>query len=309
MTNQLLVNLVNSVLGTGKQTARSNYAYHCPFCHHHKPKLEVQLIENKEGNNPWNCWTCGTRGKTLYSLFKRMKTSADKIAEAKRLIKSSKSIKDIEIDNSVSLPKEYISFDKADKNRIYYRHALAYLKKRGLSLADIYKYQIGYCEGGKYDKMVIIPSYDAEGSLNYFVARSFDANAFKKYSNPPVSRDVVPTENLINWNLPIILCEGMFDAIAIKRNAIPLLGKNIQTQLMKRIISSQVEKIYIALDKDAQKQSIKFCEQFMNEGKEVYLVDLEEKDPSDLGFSRFTKLIQNTEPLNYLSLMQYKLEL
>ena len=307
MTNQLLVNLVNSVLGTGKSTARSNYAYHCPFCHHHKPKLEVQLLENKEGNNPWNCWSCGTRGKTIYTLFKRAKASSDKIAEAKRLIKSSKSIKDIEIDTSVSLPTEYISFDRADINRVYYKHALAYLKKRGLTLADIYKYQIGYCEGGKYDKMVIIPSYNAEGSLNYFVARSFDTNAFKKYSNPSISRDIIPTENLINWNLPIILCEGMFDAIAIKRNAIPLLGKNIQSSLMKKIVTSVVDKIYIALDKDAIKQALRFCEMLMAEGKEVYLVDLQDKDPSEMGFVNFTKLIQNTFPLTYSGLMERKL--
>jgi len=56
MVNQLLVNLVNSVLGSGKPTARNNYAYHCPFCHHHKPKLEVNLTENREGQNPWHCW-------------------------------------------------------------------------------------------------------------------------------------------------------------------------------------------------------------------------------------------------------------
>ncbi len=52
MVNQLLVTLVNSVLGSGKSTARNNYAYHCPFCHHHKPKLEVNLTENREGKNP-----------------------------------------------------------------------------------------------------------------------------------------------------------------------------------------------------------------------------------------------------------------
>ncbi len=38
----------------------------------------------------------------------------------------------------------------------------------------------------------------------------------------------IPFEIFINWNSPIIRCEGMFDAISIKRNAIPLLGKNIQ---------------------------------------------------------------------------------
>ena len=52
MVNELLVNLVNSVLGTGKRTARGNQAYNCPFCHHHKPKLEVNFTENKEGTNP-----------------------------------------------------------------------------------------------------------------------------------------------------------------------------------------------------------------------------------------------------------------
>jgi hypothetical protein len=43
-----------------------------------------------------------------------------------------------------------------------------------------------------------------------------------------VSRDIIGFELFINWNVPIILCEGVFDAIAIKRNAIPLLGKTIQ---------------------------------------------------------------------------------
>ena len=78
MVNQLLVTLVNSVLGKSKPTARNNYAYHCPFCHHHKPKLEVNLTENREGKNPWHCWACDVRGTTIYSLFKQLKTSADK---------------------------------------------------------------------------------------------------------------------------------------------------------------------------------------------------------------------------------------
>ena len=37
--NKLLVTLINSVLGTGKKTARGNMAYHCPYCNHHKPKF------------------------------------------------------------------------------------------------------------------------------------------------------------------------------------------------------------------------------------------------------------------------------
>ena len=37
---------------------------------------------------------------------------------------------------------------------------------------------------------------------------------------------------------------------------------------------------------------LKHCEYFINQGKEVYLVELEGKDPSEMGFTQFTNLIQ-----------------
>ena len=116
-------------------------------------------------------------------------------------------------------------------------------------------------------------------------------------------------ENLINWNQPIIICEGVFDAMAIRRNAIPILGKNISKALLKKIVSSKVKEIYIALDKDALKKAVKFCEQFISMGKKVYLVDMEEKDPSEMGFQSFTNHIQDAEELDLSSLLQYKLNL
>ena len=115
--------------------------------------------------------------------------------------------------------------------------------------------------------MIIIPSYDASGNLNYFTGRTFEKDPYVKYRNSEVSRDIIPFELFINWDSPLVLCEGPFDAIAIKRNAIPLLGKNIQTSLMKKIVKSTVEKIYIALDTDAMKQALKFAEYFMDQGK------------------------------------------
>jgi len=309
MVNQLLVTLVNSVLGSGKATARNNYAYHCPFCHHHKPKMEVNLTENKEGRNPWHCWACDVKGTTIYSLFKQLKVEVNKFTELKSLVKTSKSIKQTQVVNSVSLPKEFISLIDNNSNEIKTRHALAYLKSRNINQHDILKYDIGYCEAGLYANMIIIPTYDADGRLNYFTARSFEKDPYIKYRNPSTSRDVIPNEHLINWKVPIVICEGLFDAIAIKRNAIPLLGKNIQSNLMKRIVTSVVDKIYIALDKDAIKQALRFCENLMAEGKEVYLVDMQDKDPSEMGFTNFTKLIQTTQPLTYSGLLERKLAL
>lgn len=78
---------------------------------------------------------------------------------------------------------------------------------------------------------------------------------------------------------------------------------------MKKIVTSQVKKIYIALDKDAQKDALKFAELLLAEGKEVYIVDLEDKDPNEMGFENFTNLIQETYPTNTYDLLQRKLTL
>ena len=307
MVNELLVNLVNSVLGAGKRTARGNQAYNCPFCHHHKPKLEINFTENKQGHNPWHCWVCNKQGKTLRSLFKQVKASAEQFSELKKLVKTGAEVQEVVVEHILSLPKELKSL--VDNNDIVARHAKAYLKSRNINIDDIIKYNIGYCDNGRYANMVIIPSYDANGNLNYFTGRSFEKDPYVKYRNPEVSRDIIPFELFINWDSPLVLCEGPFDAIAIKRNAIPLLGKNIQQNLMKKIVTSKVGKLYIALDTDARKQALKFAEYFMNQGKEVYLVELEGKDPSDMGFAHFTKLIQNTFPLTQYDLMEKKLQL
>tara|TARA_R110000803_G_scaffold36561_1_gene78554 strand:- start:111 stop:1040 length:930 start_codon:yes stop_codon:yes gene_type:complete len=309
MVNQLLVTLVNSVLGSGKATARNNYAYHCPFCHHQKPKLEVNLTENREGKNPWHCWSCDVRGTTIYNLFKQLKVASEKYSELKSLVKTSKSIKETQVVSTIALPDEFISLYTGDLSGINARHALAYLKNRHISKYDIIKYNIGYCKSGLYNNMIIIPTYNENGQLNYFTARSFEKDPYIKYRNPSASRDIIPNEHLINWNIPIILCEGLFDAIAIKRNAIPLLGKNIQSSLMKKIVTSVVDKIYIALDRDAIKQALKFCEKLMAEGKEVYLINIQDKDPGEMGFENFTRLIQTTVPLTYYDLMGHKLSI
>jgi DNA primase len=308
MVNELLVNLVNGVLGTGKRTARGNQAYTCPFCHHHKPKLEVNFTENSEGVNQWACWSCSKKGKSIKSLFKQVQVDASYFQELSKLVKNV-SLNDVgEVKHAIlELPKEYKSF--INNKDIIARHAFTYLKKRDITKQDILKYNIGYCNSGQYAKMIVIPSYDANGKLNYFTARSFEKDPYTKYRNPETSRDVIPFELFVNWDLPIILCEGPFDAMAIKRNAIPLFGKNIQPSLMKKLVESKVQKIYIALDNDAIKQALRFCEQLLDVGKEIYLVELYGKDPSELGFENFTKLIQTVTPLTQYKLMEKKLSI
>ncbi len=46
-----------------------------------------------------------------------------------------------------------------------------------------------------------------------------DSRFYRRNGNyyPSVSKDIIPFELFINWESPIVLCEGPFDAMAIKR--------------------------------------------------------------------------------------------
>lgn len=302
----LLAGLEN-ILGKGQKRARDNYAFHCPFCNHRKPKLEINLATSEEGYNPWECWVCQTKGKTVRSLLKQLKTPRETAAEILKYLPKGSQIeyKTISI---LELPKEYQPLYSASSTSVIANMVKKYLYERGLTDNDFIKYQIGYATTGTYGGRVIVPSYSGSNQLNYFVARAFDGNYFK-YKNPEASKDIIFFENLINWDAPIILCEGVFDAMAIRRNAIPILGKSISTALYKKILTSNVNDIYVALDTDARDRALQIAEQFLNQGKRVFLINLPDKDPSEMGFKAFTELIQSAEELDISGLMLHKLDL
>jgi len=308
MVNHLLVNLVNNVIGVGKATSGANYSYHCPFCNHRKPKLEINFRENEEGLNNWHCWVCNRKGKKLITLFKAVDAPQHRIDELGSYVKISFHDKNSVQEDSLSLPKEYQPLYQADTKNISVRQALRYLKERGITSTDVARYQLGFCETGRYKNMIIIPSFDEHGTINYFVGRNFGPGTVK-YKNPSFSKNIVPFELMINWESPIVLCEGTFDAMAIKRNAVPLLGKTLPEKLLKKIVSSKVKQVFIALDSDAVKQALSYCQTLLNHGKEVFLVNMDEKDPSELGLENFTKLLHNSTPLTLRKLLEAKLQL
>jgi DNA primase len=312
MDNTALLFLVESVLGKGQSTSKGNYAFKCPFCTHHKNKMEISLRTTAKRENFWHCWVCGAKGKTILTLFKKIKAPQDKIAELNILIVPSKKEEHIDI-GTLELPKEFISLSKPVEDKIAQieaKHALKFLKKRGVTQDDIIKYNVGFCKDGKYGYRVIIPSYDENSKLNYFIARDYKEPSLQKYKNPPASaKDVIGFELYINWDAPIILVEGMFDALTIKRNVIPLFGKVIHGKLMEKLVKSSVDRIYIALDNDARRDALKQAEMLMSYGKEVYLVEMEGKDANEIGFEQFLNTLERTIPLNLQSLIEKKLQL
>jgi len=307
MDYTFLLGSIENLLGKSHKRARDNYAFHCPFCNHRKPKLEINMATNEEGKNFWECWVCQTRGQSIRSLLRQLKTPRDQAHEILKYLPKGARIeyKGVSI---IELPKEYQPLHSASTTSVIANKVRKYLYERGLNDIDFVKYSIGYTTSGDYGGRIIIPSYNGSNQLNFFVARTYDGNYFK-YKNPEASKDIIFFENLINWNVPIILCEGVFDAIAIRRNAIPILGKSISNSLYKKIITSPLQDIYIALDTDARDRALQIAEQFLNQGKRVFLINLPDKDPSEMGFKSFTEHIQNAEELDLSGIMMHKLDL
>ena len=181
-----------------------------------------------------------------------------------------------------------------------------FLKERKVDPTEIARYGLGYCTEGIYAERIIVPSYDNDGILNYFTARSFTGNNYK-YKNPPVSKDVIGFEFFVNWNEPIVLCEGPFDAMSIKRNAIPLFGKTIPKTLLKKIYEKRVKEIYIVLDEDAREDSIKLEDKLMKDGIKAYFVQLKDKDPNELGFKKVWNIIDSTKQTTFSDFIKHRL--
>ena len=306
MKEDLLKQLLESVLGKSKSARGGDEAvFYCPSCSHHKKKLTFNLLSQK-----FQCWVCGYKGHRAFQLLKKANAPGAAFGALKEIDQqyNFKSKVKQKVDaNTLMLPKEVTPI--ISSSAVLSKHALHYLDQRGITQQDVVKYDLHYCEEGPLKNMVVIPSYDKDGFLNYYVGRSFDKNAYIKHKLASSTKDIIGFEMYINWDLPVILCEGAFDAMAIKRNAIPLFGKKLSTTLMKKIIKSNVEKIYLALDEDALKDAFNHAETFMSYGKRVYLIEMGDKDPSELGFKQFTKLLHNATELTTSTLMKKRLAL
>ena len=304
----VIISILDDVLGVGTSLRGNEQAHHCPFCHHHKKKLQINL-----NTQQWHCWVCDAKGKKIQTLLKRLHTDSKRIRKVFEIygddyIISSAPTEEEKVE--LRLPREFKSLLEKPKGLFnpIYKKSLQYAKNRGITKEDIIRYNIGYCDGGMYSGRIIIPSYDSDNRLNYFIARSvFDEEKFK-YKNPPVSKNVTIFENQIHWNEPLTLVEGVFDAMAVKRNAIPLLGKFIPKILMDTIYKKGIKEIKILLDEDAQQQALYYVSYFMNNGITVTNVLPSGKDAGEMGFTKVNEKLKETKKTAFEDVVFQKLK-
>ena len=301
----VVINVLDSALGVGTSMKGNEQAHHCPFCHHHKKKLQINL-----DTQYWHCWVCDSKGRSIQSLLRKLNVDRNEMGKIISIYGEYKPTKnEREVEKVIlKLPTEFKSlYQKPKSINPIYNQAIGYLKRRGITMDEVLKYNIGYCEDGLYGGRVIIPSYNEDGELNYFVARSFYEDEKMKYKNPPVSRDVIVFDNQINWNEPITLVEGVFDSFSVKRNVIPILGKFIPKTLKAKIFEKGVKEINILLDSDAVDDSTQHANFFIKNGIKVTNIIPTGKDAGELGFDKVNELLKETEETGWDDLILSKL--
>ena len=266
--------IITDILGSYKRLG-NEHLYHCPYCKHHKKKLSVNFAIGA-----FKCWVCDTRGKNLYRIVRKFGNyeQRQKFLELQGRLDLSEfdnlfqEMNNEEIAQTVELPKEFISLCNK-RLPISSQRPLTYLKSRGITKYDIQLWKMGYCNEGRYGGRIIVPSFNNNGDCNYFVARSYVGHN-RKYLNPPCGRNIIFNELMIDWDEPIVLVEGIFDAIVAGSNAIPILGSTMRSEskLFQALAINDTE-VYIAFDDDAEKKTRQIMKNMLQYDMEVYKID------------------------------------
>ena len=322
-----LLSLIEKILNQKAYVHRhDDAAFWCPACklESHKKKLIIKLNPNNRKFGYWKCWNCKDAnhmfGKSIYTLFKKINATDADLKQLESILGTSKLLvnKDIDspfIDNknihiqTIHLPNEFRPLYEY-RNTPEYNDALKFLVNRKITFNDLLKYNIGYAEKGDFAHRIIIPSYDNNSTLNYFIARSYYESIKPKYKKPTIENShIIMFEIFVNWKEPIILCEGVFDAISAKRNAIPVLGNTITAGLKNKFLHEGVKDVVLALDTDAIKTSLKYIEKFLADGINVRFINMNKKDPSEIGFKNFIDLYNLSEPMDFEKMFKLKMEM
>lgn len=270
------IKILKKVLGSCYHSG-SEVLFFCPKCKHHKKKLSVNLEKNK-----YQCWVCSFRGNNVRRLVRRFGSFIEQqewakiddtieVASFEDVFSTEQEVEE-QVEQVVELPVEFKTLCSSNLS-IATRPIFRFLHERGISKDDIVKWKMGYCSSGDYKGRVLIPSFNEDGDVNYFIARTHTGD-WMKYKNPPASRDIVFNELYVDFDNDLTIVEGVFDAI-VAGNAVPILGSSLKedSKLLKKIVEHDTP-VYIALDPDVEAKAMRLIKKMLTLDIEVYKIDI-----------------------------------
>lgn len=260
-------NIIENIFGDVRGLYSSEQLQvNCPRCQESEGLYQTDGKFNLEINTKkriYRCWKCddpifsGSLGKLIYTYGRKIDYEMYK-SYVGTFDDSYSDGNDDDVNEPLKLPFEMISFSSMNVEDSDHFEAYNYLvNERKINRELILRYRLGFCLNGKYARRIIIPSFDCNGEVNYFVARSYDKTLGIKrpYDNPKSNKDlIIFNDGMTNWDSTIFLVEGVFEMLSIP-NAIPLLGKTISQALFIKL-SKIKPYVIVLLDSDANKDAI-----------------------------------------------------
>ena len=311
VTNQQKVDVIESIFGKGNLTNDgANITVSCPVCKSNaKNSSNKKKLAISTSSGIYHCWVCETKGRNIgYLVKKNMSFRKEDLSKLYDLFNFQE--KDNKEDEEVilNLPQDY-KLLVYEKNN-YAKIAIKYLLSRGLTREDFVKFKIGISDEFEYSNRVIFPSHSENMDLNFYLSRVFDDSTFRKYKNCDAKRkDIIFNEYLIDWDNPVILVEGIFDAIKAGNNSIPMLGSWIDESycLFQKLVINNTD-VIMGFDPDAKDKEMKVAEMLSEYGNNVYILPNYNKDLGDMSKKEVNSLLEKKKLYEQSDRMTYLIQ-
>lgn len=306
---------IESVFGKGRLSSNGiNFDVRCPICAPSDPtKKKLSIRTDNDANH---CWVCGFKSRSLAPLLKKYGSQTDQ-AKYREVFGGSSSGKSELVtgekieENKLEFPEDFQLLPLASTVDPDVKASWKYILSRGLSEKEAWYFKLGISNIPKWKRRIIMPSFDALGNINYFIARAIDKDRKPKYDNPHVDhRQLIFNELNINWSKRLILVEGPFDMTKCPNNTTALLGSDFseQHELFNRILINDTP-IALCLDGDMwQTKTPKIVKKLQEYNVDTVVIDVRPwGDPGNMSKSEFQDAFEDAKPFDWIDMFNGKL--
>ena len=300
-----------------------NVDVRCPICNStDKTKLKLSILTddvNAAGEPVClgaHCWTCGYRSRSLFGLLIKHGNRELLREYEDRFLPEAMRHRSYDLDDApmkeqkLELPNDFKLLATSSSHDPDVQAMRKYLIERHVSERDLWYYKLGYSNEAKWRRRIIMPSFNADGELNFFVGRTIDKRCWLRYDNPDVPRgSIIFNELNVDWKQRLVLCEGPFDLMKCGDNAVPLLGSDLneRSALFSRIIENRTP-IALALDSDMRtKKTPLNARRLMAFDIDVVIVQVL-NDPGEMSKQEFKEQLAAAQHLDWADTFRDRLE-
>tara|TARA_R110002124_G_scaffold283573_2_gene459747 strand:+ start:5615 stop:6577 length:963 start_codon:yes stop_codon:yes gene_type:complete len=298
--------LISSVFGKGVVASNgSDIAVYCPVCEKSSKTKKKRKLSISIETGVYHCWVCEAKGKLITRFVQINFPNSKQLPKFREYFGSLKEERIEELKVVLKLPEDFklLTLSSSRKSKFLKK----YLSTRGMDYEDLYRFKAGYSFEPGFENRVIFPSFDSDLDLNFYLTRVCEETKYQKYKNCKASKkEIIFNEHVIDWKKPVILVEGIFDAVKAGNNSVPILGSWIDTKysLFRKIIKERSD-VVLALDPDAKEKQIKISKNLISYGVNVKNTQNLKKDLGDMTKKEAENLILDAKPFDNMERMRY----